>query len=133
MTLVNSVVWIDDFRGTATPQVDMLDALLDTEPMATGDLIFTELLQGFGSGRDSNQARKLLPSLAVVDLVGQDVAIEATRNFRLPRAQGITVCMTIDTLIATRCTESRLSLLYIDRVLDPFVEYLDLRPAMPGA
>jgi predicted nucleic acid-binding protein len=130
--LVDSSVWIDYFRGTPTPEAETLDSLLSTEPIATGDLILTEVLQGFVSDRDFNQARKLLTSLMVVDLAGRDIAIQATRNFRVLRAHGITVRKTIDTLIATRCIESRLSLLYSDRDFDPFVEHLGLRSAQSG-
>jgi hypothetical protein len=133
MILVDSSVWIDYFRGTATPQTDRLDSLLGTEPVAIGDLILTEVLQGFASDRDFNQARKLLTSLAVVDLGGRDIAIQAARHFRALRALGVTVRKTIDTVIATRCIESRLALLYSDRDFDPFVEHLGLRSALPGA
>ena len=132
MILVDSSVWIDYFRGTATPQAEKLDSLLGTELIATGDLILTEVLQGFVSDRDFNQAEKLLTSLVVVDLVGQDIAIQAAKNFRVLRAQGITVRKTIDTVIATRCIESRLALLYSDKDFDPFVEHLGLRSALPG-
>ena len=66
-------------------------------------------------------------------MVGQGIAIQAARNFRALRARGITVHKTIDTLIATRCIESGLILLYSDRDFDPFVEPLGLRSAMPGA
>jgi predicted nucleic acid-binding protein len=55
--LVDSSVWIDYFRGATTPQAEKLDALLGTEPVAIGDLILTEVLQGFVSDRDFNQAR----------------------------------------------------------------------------
>lgn len=132
MIMVDSSVWIDYFRGTATPQAEKLDSLLGTEPIAAGDLILTEVLQGFVSDRDFNQAKKLLTSLVVVDLAGQDIAIQAAKNFRVLRAQGITVRKTIDTVIATRCIESRLSLLYSDKDFDPFVEHLGLRSALPG-
>lgn len=132
MILVDSSVWIDYFRGTATPQAEILDSLLGTEPVATGDLILTEVLQGFVSDRDFAQAKKLLTSLVVVDLVGQDIAIQAAKNFRVLRAQGITLRKTIDTVIATRCIESKLSLLYSDRDFDPFVEHLGLRSALAG-
>ena len=132
MILVDSSVWIDYFRGTATPQAERLDSLLGTEPVATGDLILTEVLQGFVSDRDFTQAKKLLTSLVVVDLVGQDIAIQAAKNFRVLRAQGITLRKTIDTVIATRCIESKLSLLYSDRDFDPFVEHLGLRSALAG-
>jgi len=130
--LVDSSVWIDYFRGTSTPEVETLDALLGTEPIATGDLILTEVLQGLVSDRDFNQARKLLTSLVIVDLAGQDMAVQAAKNYRVLRAHGITVRKTIDTVIATRCIESRLSLLYSDRDFDPFVEHLGLRSALPG-
>ncbi len=132
MILVDSSVWIDYFRGTATPQTDKLDSLLGTEPLATGDLILAEVLQGFVRDRDFNQARKLLTSLVVMDLAGQDIAIQAARNFRALRERGITVRKTIDTVIATRCIASGLTLLYSDRDFDPFVEHLGLRSAMPG-
>ena len=132
MILVDSSVWIDYFRGTATPQAEKLESLLGTGPIATGDLILTEVLQGFVSGRDFNQARKLLTSLVVVDLAGQDIAIQAAKNFRALRALGVSVRKTIDTVIATRCIESGLPLLYSDRDFDPFVEHLGLRSALPG-
>ena len=132
MILVDSSVWIDYFRGTSTPEAETLDSLLGTEPIATGDLILTEVLQGFVSDRDFNQAKKLLTSLVIVDLAGQAIAVQAAKNFRVLRAHGITVRKTVDTVIATRCIESRLSLLYSDRDFDPFVEHLGLRSALPG-
>ena len=131
MILVDSSVWIDYFRGTATPQVEKLDSLLGSEPIATGDLMLTEVLQGFASDRDFNQARKLMTSLVIVDLAGQRIAIQAARNFRVLRSLGVTVRKTIDTVIATRCIDSGLPLLYSDRDFDPFVEHLGLRSALP--
>ena len=130
MILVDSSVWIDYFRGTPTPQAEKLDSLLGSEPVVTGDLVLTEVLQGFGSEHDFNQAKKLLMSLVVVDLVGQDIAIQAARNFRALRVLGITVKKTIDTVIATRCIASGFTLLYSDRDFDPFVQHLGLRSAM---
>lgn len=131
MILVDSSVWIDYFRGTATRETDKLDALLGTEPVATGDLILTEVLQGFGSNREFNQARKLLISLVVVDLGGQDIGIQAAKNFRSLRARGITIRKTIDTVIATRCIEGGYTLLFSDGDFDPFVHYLGLRSVIP--
>lgn len=136
MILVDSGVWIDYFRGTATPQTDQLDSLLGNEPIATGDLILTEVLQGFISDRDFNQAKNLMTSLVIVDLAGQATAIQAARNFRMLRSLGITMRKTIDTviatLIATRCIESGLPLLYSNRGFDPFVRHLGLRSALSG-
>ncbi|MFZ1641817.1 MAG: PIN domain nuclease [Candidatus Contendobacter sp.] len=127
MILVDSSVWIDYFRGAETPQCERLDALLGDEPLAIGDLILTEVLQGFTSDKDFNQARKLLTSLVVIDLGGREIAIQAARNLRTLRALGVTVRKTIDTLIATRCIESGLTLLHADRDFEPFVIHLGLR------
>lgn len=130
MILVDASVWIDYFRGTATPQAERLDALLGSELLIIGDLILTEVLQGFGSQRDFDQARKLLTGLDAVNIGGQDIAIQATRNDRALRERGITIRKTIDTLIATRCIESDYALLYSDCDFDPFVAHLGLSSAM---
>jgi len=126
LILVDSSVWIDYFRGRSTPQCERLDAVLGSEPLAIGDLILTEVLQGFTRDKDFNQAKKLLTSLMVIDLGGRDIAIQAAKNFRALRARGITVRKTIDTVIATRCIESGFTLLHTDRDFEPFVTHLGL-------
>ncbi|MDP8983056.1 MAG: PIN domain nuclease [Acidobacteriota bacterium] len=127
MILVDTSVWIDYFRGSITPQTEKLDRLLASEPLAIGDLILTEVLQGFAGERDFDAARKLLTSLTVVELGGQEVAIQAVRNFRTLRKFGVTTRKTIDAVIATRCIESGYDLLHSDRDFDPFVKHLGLR------
>jgi len=131
MILVDSSVWIDYFRGLSTPESEKLDALLGSEPLAIGDLILVEVLQGFGPDREFNAAKKLLGGFEVVDLGGRDLAIQAAKNFRKLRVLGITVRKTIDTIIATHCIERHLDLLYGDRDFDPFVAHLGLRAVMP--
>jgi predicted nucleic acid-binding protein len=128
--VVDSSVWIDYFRGKPTAQSDTLDAMLGKEPIAIGDLILFEVLQGFVVETQFNQARRLLTSLTVLDIGGRELAIAAARNFRALRALGVTVRKTIDTMIATRCIVSGLSLLYSDRDFDPFVKHLGLRSAL---
>ncbi len=130
MILVDSSVWIDYFRGDATAETDKLDSLLGTEPLAIGDLILTEVLQGFSTEKDFNEAKRLLTTLVVVELGGRDIAIQAAKNYRALRTLGVTVRKTIDTVIATRCIESGFALLYSDRDFDPFVTRLGLRPAL---
>ena len=127
MILVDSSVWIDYFQGTITAQTEKLDSLLDHEPLAIGDLILTEVLQGFVTERDFNEARKMLTSLMVIELGGQEIAIQAAKNFRALRGLGVTVRKTIDTVIATRCIESGYTLLHNDRDFDPFAKHLGLR------
>src|ERR1700678_1237584 len=90
MILVDTSVWIDYFRGFVTLQSEKLDTLLGVDQLFTGDLILTEMLQGFVSERDFNQARKLLASIPLVPLVGEDIVFQAARNFRKLRTLGIT-------------------------------------------
>ncbi len=127
MILVDSSVWIDHFRGNDTPQVALLDRVLASEPVAIGDLILVEVLQGFTNDRDFNQARRLLTALTVIEIGGAGIAVQTAQNFRRLRALGITVRKTIDTLIATRCIVDGLTLLHSDRDFDPFAQHLGLR------
>jgi len=128
--LVDSSVWIDYFRGTKTPEADRLDSLLGTDVLATGDLMLAEVLQGFKSDDDFEDAKKLLTSMEVIELGGAEIGIQAAKHFRQLRVKGITVRKTIDTIIATRCIVDGYALLFSDRDFDPFVEHLGLRSAL---
>ena len=132
MILVDSSVWIDYFKGAVTAQTEKLDKLLGHEPLAVGDLMLTEVLQGFAKERDFNEAKKLLMSLIVVELGGQEIAIQAARNFRALRNLGVTVRKTIDTIIATRCIASGYDLLHNDRDFEAFATHLGLRVVACG-
>jgi len=132
MILVDSSVWIDYFRGVASPQTDRLDELLGTAPVAIGDLMLAEVLQGFPRDEDYLRARRLLGSLTVFDLVGRSIAWRAAGNYRALRARGAIVRMTIDNLIATFCIAHGHALLFSDRDFEPFVRWLGLRSAMDG-
>ena len=130
MIVVDSSVWIDFFRGAATSQCDRLEELLGGEIVAIGDLVLTEVLQGFNRETDYRQALNLLTGLTIIEIGGRDIALAAARNYRTLRLLGVTVRKTIDTLIATRCIEDDYALLYSDRDFDPFVEFLGLHSAM---
>jgi len=127
LILVDSSVWIDYFRGTITAKTELLDTLLGREPLAIGDFMLTEVLQGSADERAFNAARKMLTSLMIVELGGLKIAIQAAKNFRTLRSRGVTVRKTIDTVIATRCIESGYELLHNDRDFDPFAKHLGLR------
>lgn len=129
MILVDSSVWIDFFRGHPTPQTDKLDGLLDSEELGIGDLVLTEVLQGCRLDKEFNEVRRLLSRLELVVLGGQDVAVEAARNFRKLRSLGVTVRGTVDVVLATRCIVSDYQLLHCDRDFDAFERHLGLRPA----
>jgi predicted nucleic acid-binding protein len=127
LIVVDSSVWIDYFKGARNEQTNKLDNLLSDEPLAIGDLILAEVLQGFQDERTFNEVRRMLTSLTVIQLGGEEIAVKAARNFRTLRKLGVTVRKTIDTIIATRCIESKYELLHSDKDFDPFAKHLGLR------
>ncbi len=132
MIIVDSSVWIDYFNGNDIPEVAELDRLLGQELLGVGDLILTEVLQGFRQDKEYQTAKRLLTSLTVFEMLGMEIAVKSTENFRTLRKKGITVRKTIDVMIATFCIENGHSLLFADRDFDPFVEHLGLISVMPA-
>lgn len=129
MILVDSSVWIDYFRSADTPQVALLDSFFGRSPLAVGDLIAAEVLQGVRDEREFKWVKKTLDVFEHIDLAGYDLAVKASENYRSLRAMGITIRKTIDTLIATRCIEDELTLLHADRDFLPFSQHLGLKVA----
>lgn len=132
MILVDSSVWVDYFNGVCSRETDFLDSTLGNEPVAIGDLILTEVLQGFRSDSDYQTAKSLLLGLTVFELLGQDLAIRAADNYRALRRRGVTVRKTVDCIIATFCIERGLPLLYSDRDFESFANSLGLVSALPA-
>jgi predicted nucleic acid-binding protein len=125
--VVDSSVWIDFFTGKDTPGVETLDASLGEDVVAIGDLMLTEVLQGFRAESDYRKAKELLLSLTVLNMLDTDIALRSAENFRRLRKKGVTVRKTIDTIIATYCIENKLRLLHSDRDFQPFQEHLKLQ------
>jgi predicted nucleic acid-binding protein len=127
--VVDSSVWIDFFHGVSTPEVKRLDGLLGLTPLAIGDLVLVEVMQGFRTDQDVATARQLFRSLALLPMLGGSNAWKAAENYRRLRRKGITVRKTIDGIIATACIEANLPLLFSDRDFQPYVEHLGLELA----
>jgi hypothetical protein len=130
MIVVDTSVWIDYFNGNDTPEVDRLDSLLGLVPLAIGDLILTEVLQGFRYDRDCELARQRLLSLTVFGMLGEAKAIQSVEHYRALRQRGVTVRKTADVIIATFCIVENHALLFSDRDFLPFVDQFGLRSAM---
>lgn len=126
MILVDSGVWIDYFNGVGTKQTNTLNGTLGAKPVAVGDLILTEVLQGFRVDKDYKTAKSLFEDLIIFDLVGKDIAIKSAENFRTLRKRGITIRKPVDVIIATFCIERKLPLLFCDKDFKPFVKNLGL-------
>jgi len=127
MILVDSSVWIDYFNGTETLATQKLDDLLGVQPVCTGDLILTEVLQGFGNEQDYQSAKALLCTLPIYSMLGREMSLKSAENFRSLRKQGITIRKTVDSIIATFCIEKQLSLLHSDKDFQPFQQFLGLQ------
>jgi len=130
MVVVDSSVWIDYFTGNDSPEADHLDSLLGQELIAIGDLVLAEVLQGFRADRDFREARDLLLSFHVVNMLDTTIALKSAANFRALRKRGLTVRKTVDSIIATYCIENRLPLLHSDKDFQPFHKHLNLKNAL---
>ncbi len=129
--LVDTSVWIDYFNGRMTPETDLLHLAIQSHQVYVGDLVLTEVLQGFRLDKEYDNAREALGSLPVLTLVGPENAILAARNYRLLRKKGITIRSTIDCLIATYCITNEVPLLHSDRDFSPFEQHLGLTILRP--
>jgi predicted nucleic acid-binding protein len=129
LILVDSSVWIDYFNGQSSEATDKLDSFLGSKKLVTGDLILTEVLQGFKSNKDYTVAKSLLISFDIHPLAGQAIALKAADNYRILRKNGFTIRKTIDSLIATYCIEQGIFLLQSDRDFLPFSDHLGLQLA----
>lgn len=127
MIFVDSSVWIDYFNGKKTPQSDWLDGSFGNTPILMGDLVLTEILQGFQSDKDFKTAKDLLLALPFMTMGGRDLSIQSAINYRKLRKKGVTVRKTIDLIIGTFCIFYQLPLLHDDRDFDPMVKFLGLK------
>jgi len=131
MILVDSSVWIDYFNGKRSWQTDLLDHMLSNVPIIMGDLILTEVLQGFKSDKDYETAKNHLDKLSFRQMGGYNVAIQSAQNYRQLRKAGVTVRKTIDIIIATFCIIEGLTLLHDDRDFDPIASHFPLKNFVP--
>ncbi len=131
MILVDSSVWIDYFNGLETVQAAQLDGLLSRPILLVGDLIYTEVLQGFRSDADFRMAKRLLDCFPFVSIGGKEVAQRSADGYRHLRKEGITVRKTIDMIIASYCILNEVTLLHNDADFHPIEKHLGLRVFQP--
>ena len=127
MVLIDSSVWINYFNGIITWQTEILDQMLQQIPVYTGDLILTEVLQGFRRDTDYQKAKEIMSILPCKNLGGYDIAIQSAKNYRKLRKKGITVRKTVDLIIGSFCINENIPLLHDDKDFDPMAQYLGLK------
>ena len=111
MIIVDTSVWVDYFNGTLSKETDSLDTMLGNQEIILGDLIMTEILQGFQEDRLFREAQNMLESFPIVPMLGMQFAIKSAANCRTLRKRGVTVRKTIDVIIGTYCIENHIPLL----------------------
>lgn len=131
MILVDSSVWIAYFNGSRIWQAELLDELLNRELILMGDLILTEVLQGFRLDKEFKKAREFMKALQFCHMGGYDIAVNSAQNYRKLRKRGLTVRKTIDIIIGTYCIENRLLILHDDQDFIPMEKHLGLKAVGP--
>ena len=131
MIVVDTSVWVDYFNGVTGPHTNLLDRLLLKERILIGDIILTEVLQGFRSDADFRKAQTLLDALEYCPMLGKEIALRSAQNYRKLRRAGVTVRKTIDVMIATFCIVNRHRLLHADRDFDAIEKLLSLKVLRP--
>lgn len=126
MIVVDSSVWIDYFNGKVTPCTERLDALLGRQLLCLGDLILTEVLQGFVHDRAYHQAKAILQKFPILPMLGTEQVIFSAHCYRQLRKLGFTIRKTPDVIIASFCLSQGHALLSADRDFQPFVEHMGL-------
>jgi|TARA_R100000789_G_C2953010_1_gene135584 hypothetical protein len=127
MILIDSSVWIDYFNGIYNQKTDFLYSNLGREEFVIGDLIYTEVLQGFSDERSYRKAKELLDVFPFKNIGGKEIALSSAKNYRILRKKGVTIRKTVDVFIATFCIENNVSLLQNDRDFEPFIRLFNLQ------
>ncbi len=127
MIVVDSSVWIDYFNGRINNKTDWLDEALGIEPIIVGDIILTEVLQGFQSDKDLKTAKNILLEFTYMDMAGQELAVKSAMNYRTLRQKGVTVRKTMDVMIGTFCIHHNFFLLHNDKDFEPMEKHLKLK------
>jgi hypothetical protein len=124
--VVDSSVWIANFRGARTEPVDKLTTHSQRSRVLVGDVILLELLQGARNPGDAIRIEQTLREFPIVPMLGTDLAVKVAANYRLLRGIGITIRKVPDLIIGTWCIEHRHALLHDDRDFEPMRVHLGL-------
>ncbi len=126
MIVVDSSVWIANLRNSDSEAVQKLRSLSNPREIIVGDIVLLEVLQGSRDERHSATIEQYLRQFEIQSMLGEDIAVQAARNYRKLREQGVTIRKTADLIIGTFCIEGGHTLLHEDRDFDAIEERLGL-------
>jgi hypothetical protein len=118
VTIVDTTVWIDFFRGTDTPEVRELQRLIEaSEDVCICGVILTEVLQGIREDKDHATASAAFDAFLFLPMT-QRTFIRAADIYRTLRRRGVTIRNAVDCMIASVAIEHEIPLLHNDRDFD---------------
>jgi predicted nucleic acid-binding protein len=118
VTLVDTAVWIDFFRGTDTPQVQELDRILNAnEDVCICGVILAEVLQGIRDDKEYANALASFDSFILLPMT-QPTFVKAAELYRMLRRRGLTIRNAVDCMVAAVAIEHDIPLLHNDRDFD---------------
>ena len=107
MIVVDASVWIAHFRNEESEQVRRLRGLKFPNDAMVGDLILLECLQGARDDFHAARIEATLRAFPIESMLGEEIALEAAKNYRRLRSRAITPRKTVDLVIATFCIAER--------------------------
>ena len=119
MIVVDTSIWIDVLNGVDSAGATRFAELLhDGAPLALTDVVFTEILQGFGDEREARLVESHLTAFPVLRLESLADFTLAADLYRKTRRAGMTIRKTLDCLIAAPCVRDDVPLLHADEDFD---------------
>lgn len=126
--LVDSSVWIDYFNNARNSGTDQLDFIIGSRSqICLCPPVVQEVLQGFKSETDYNNAARLLGLNHFLKDDAYEAAHGAAQIFRNLRKKGFTIRKGSDCLIAWYALQNGCSILHRDRDFDLMAKPLALR------
>jgi predicted nucleic acid-binding protein len=127
VTIVDTTVWIDFFRGADTPEVRELQRLIDaSEDVCICGVILTEVLQGIREDKDHAVVAAAFDAFLFLPMT-QRTFIRAADLYRTLRRKGVTIRNAADCMIASVATEHDIPLLHNDRDFDAIASLGELK------
>jgi predicted nucleic acid-binding protein len=115
MLLIDSSVWINEFRGVATDATQFVESREDQEELATTGIIFQEVLQGARDQRAYEKLRETLYGLLVLEPRELSTYEIAAQLHHRARTAGFTIRSANACLIAAIALEHGALLVHNDR------------------
>ena len=127
MTVVDTSVWIDLFAERGSPQVKVLESIIERrEDICVCGVIITEVLQGIRDEKEYAETESVLLNLIFLPMTRETFLLAAS-IYRDLRARGITKRNSVDCMIAAVCIENDVRLLHNDRDFDVIATHFDLQ------